>query len=190
MIGHYTTRADAFEGSRLAGIRLSNHVHIRWPHSPFSTRTNQARPGDIIQPANSKAKGDTIESKVIHELVRRGYLVSIPFGDNSSYDLVVDDGGSLYRVQCKTAWRTTHDTIRFNTHSQTTKDGKYHETTYDGEIEAFVVRFPETELLYWVNIGEATNQKMDLRYDAAIDHPSINWAEDFELGEETPRSGR
>lgn len=119
-------------------------------------------------------------------MVRRGYLVSVPFGDNSKYDLVVDDEGTLYRVQCKTAWQTSRDTIRFNTHSQTTKDGEYHETTYHGVIDAFIVGYPERDTLYWIDIADATEHKMDLRYDAAIDHPSINWAEDFELGDEIP----
>lgn len=40
--------------------------------------------------------------------------------------------------------------------------------------------------LYWVDIDDAPESKMDLRYDAAIDHPSINWAEEYELGDEIP----
>lgn len=146
----------------------------------------QECPGVTIPPENSKAIGDTTESRIIHELVRRGYLVSVPFGDNSKYDLVVDDEGSIYRIQCKTAWRTSPHTIRFNTHSQTTKDGEYHETTYEGEIDAFVVRFPETETLYWIDIDDAASKKAVLRFEAEIDHPAINWATDFELGDEIP----
>ena len=171
---------------RFAGIRLSKHGHIRAPPAPFSRRTHQDRPGGTILPENSKATGDATESMAIHELVCRGYLVSVPFGDNSKYDLVVDDEGTLYRVQCKTAWRTTRNTIRFNTHSQTTRDGQYHESTYDGEIDAFVVRFPETETLYWVDIEDAADKKTSLRFEAKIDHPAINWADDFELGDELP----
>lgn len=120
-------------------------------------------------------------------MAKRGYDLSVPFGDNVKYDLIIDDDGVLFRVQCKTAWKTNHGTIRFNTHSQTTRDGKYHESSYVGEIDAFIVRHPEQELLYWVDIQEASEKKMDLRYDAAIDHPSINWADDYELGETIPR---
>lgn len=40
--------------------------------------------------------------------------------------------------------------------------------------------------LYWVDIDDAPESKMDLRYDAAIDHPAINWAEEYELGDEIP----
>ena len=135
---------------------------------------------------NSKDRGDETEAKAIQRLVSAGFSVSIPFGDNDKYDLVADDGSSLYRVQCKTAWQNKEETIRFNTHSQTTKEGAYHERTYHGEIDAFLVRYPETESLYWIDIDDATEQKMELRFDAEIDHPSINWAAEYAFDDVIP----
>lgn len=123
---------------------------------------------------------------MIHELVVRGYGISIPFGDNEKYDLIVDDDGTLYRIQCKTAWRTKVGTIRFNTRSQTTRDGEYYQSTYYGEIDAFVVWYPGDQQLFWINISDAPASQMDLRYEADIDHPSINWAEEFEFGDDIP----
>lgn len=105
---------------------------------------------------NSKDVCDETESKVLGEMVAAGYSVSIPFGDNDRYDLVIDDGCQLHRVQCKTAWANKPETIRFNTHSQTTSDGSYHEETYEDDIDAFVVRYPPGEDLYWIDIDEAT----------------------------------
>jgi len=131
---------------------------------------------------NSKDTGDQTEAKIIHALIKQGYSVSIPFGDNDKYDLVVDDGESLRRVQCKTAWTTAKGTMRFNTHSQTTKNGRYHEQTYHGDIDAFVVLYPENGKIYWIDIEEATSQKMELRFESEIDHPSINWASEYEFG--------
>jgi hypothetical protein len=130
---------------------------------------------------NTKDVGDETEAKVVHELVAAGLSVSIPFGDNDKYDVIVDDGGELHRVQCKTAWQNKPDTIRFNTHSQTTRNGEYHEETYDGAIDAFLVHCPQRDEFYWVDVADATEQKMELRFDADIDHPSINWASDFEF---------
>jgi hypothetical protein len=43
-------------------------------------------------------------------------------------------------------------------------------------------------MLFWVGIEAATSSTMDLRYDAAIDHPAINWATGFKRGEEIPPS--
>ena len=135
---------------------------------------------------NSKDIGDQTEAHILATLVDCGYSVSVPFGDNDKYDMIVDDGERLHRIQCKTGWTTTQGTMRFNTHSQTTRDGQYHESTYAGEIDAFVVRYPQKEALYWVDIDEATQQKMDLRFTATIDHPSINWAADFAFDGEIP----
>jgi hypothetical protein len=130
---------------------------------------------------NSKDTGDETEARVLQELVAAGFSVSIPFGDNDKYDLVVDDDGTLYRVQCKTAWANKPETIRFNTHSQTTRNGRYHEESYHGEIDAFLVRYPKTETLYWIAVSESTGQKMELRFEGDIDHPRINWAEEYEF---------
>ncbi|WP_336000894.1 group I intron-associated PD-(D/E)XK endonuclease [Halorientalis halophila] len=134
----------------------------------------------------TKNRGDESEARIVHELLAAGYSVSIPFGDNDKYDLIVDDGERMHRVQCKTAWANKQNTIRFNTHSQTTEDGQYSEQTYQGRIEAFVVRYPPRETLYWIDVADATTQKMELRFDAEIDHPSINWAADFEFDGEIP----
>ena len=135
---------------------------------------------------NTKDKGDETEARIIHELIAHGYSVSIPFGDNDKYDIVVDDDGELYRVQCKTAWTNKDDTMRFNTHSQTTKEGKYHENVYHGEVDSFLVRYPKNERMHWIDIDEATEQKMELRFDSDIDHPSINWATEYEFDGEIP----
>ncbi|MFC7166794.1 group I intron-associated PD-(D/E)XK endonuclease [Halospeciosus flavus] len=137
---------------------------------------------------NSKDRGDETEVRVLHELVANGHQVSIPFGDNSKYDLVVDDGDRFYRIQCKTGWVADEGVLQFNTHSQTTRDGAYHETGYEGEIDAFVVRYPEEDTLYWIPIADATSRKMRLRFDAEIDHPSINWAADYEFDGTLPGS--
>ncbi|QCS44025.1 group I intron-associated PD-(D/E)XK endonuclease [Natrinema versiforme] len=130
---------------------------------------------------NSKAVGDETEARAISELIASGYSVSIPFGDNDKYDLIVDDGTDLYRIQCKTGWSNKPETLRFNTHSQTTKDGTYHEETYHGLIDAFLVYYPENEQFYWIRAADATGQKMELRFESEIDHPSINWAMDYEF---------
>ena len=135
---------------------------------------------------NTKDAGDETEARVLSELIASGYSVSVPFADNDKYDLVVDTGQRLYRVKCKTAWKNKDETIRFNTHSQTTKDGEYHERTYHGDIDAFVVRYPKRETLYWIQIDDATDQKMELRFEGEIDHPSINWAHEYEFTGELP----
>jgi hypothetical protein len=136
---------------------------------------------ETVRAGNTKDVGDRTEAKVVHELIAAGYSVSIPFGDNDKYDIIVDVVGSLFRVQCKTAWQNKPGTIRFNTHSQTTRDGEYFEENYEEAVDAFLVHYPGNGKLYWVDIEDATTQKMELRFEGEIDHPSINWADRFEF---------
>ncbi|MEE6211026.1 group I intron-associated PD-(D/E)XK endonuclease [Salarchaeum sp. III] len=131
--------------------------------------------------ANTKATGDVTETRLLHELVAAGYSVSVPFGDNDPYDLVVDTGGEFVRVQCKTGW-LEDGRIRFKTASKTTKNGEVTTTDYDGEIDAFMVRCRDTDAVYWVPVEDAGRKNTYLRIDdAEIDHPSINWASAFEF---------
>src|SRR4051794_37999912 len=46
--------------------------------------------------------GDRSALAVMYALRARGYDLLVPFGENTRYDLVVDDGDSLAKVQCKT----------------------------------------------------------------------------------------
>ena len=50
---------------------------------------------------DNKIKGNLIELKVIESFISLGYTVSIPYGDSSRYDLVVDIDGRLFKVQVK-----------------------------------------------------------------------------------------
>lgn len=52
---------------------------------------------------NSKAQGDHGVLKAMEYYSSKGYLLSLPFGDNLKYDLLVDDGKKIYRIQCKTS---------------------------------------------------------------------------------------
>jgi hypothetical protein len=49
-----------------------------------------------------KSKGDRTTLAVMIALREEGYAISIPFGENIRYDLLIDDGNTIGRVQCKT----------------------------------------------------------------------------------------
>ena len=55
--------------------------------------------------AGSKLKivGTVLELEFAAECVRRGAIVSQPFGDNAHYDFLIDNGKGFYRVQVKAA---------------------------------------------------------------------------------------
>ena len=133
---------------------------------------------------NSSRRGDETESIVLAELMRVGLSVSVPFGDSDRYDLIVDDDGSLYRVQCKTgSW--VNGTVRFNLYSSTTASGDRSDSEYTAdEIDAYAVYAQSLDRVYWVPIEDTGHGEMRLRVDDPHPHAplsTINWAEEYEL---------
>jgi len=53
---------------------------------------------------DTKLKADIAESAVVTELLKRGFKVLKPVGDRLPYDLALDLGGGLCRIQVKAAW--------------------------------------------------------------------------------------
>jgi PD-(D/E)XK endonuclease len=82
-----------------------------------------------VKPPTRKQKGDLAELKVAGDLRRRGYDISIPFGEESSYDLVVDRDGRLERVQVKYAERGDRSVIEVRCYSMTIVNGKVRSRT-------------------------------------------------------------
>lgn len=97
---------------------------------------------------NTKQTGDITESICQTEMLKQGYRVSITFGDNCPYDLVLDDGKALKKIQCKTGW-IDKDCIRFNVRSKTTKNGKTVIRKYEtSEVDEFWVYCQDTDKVY------------------------------------------
>lgn len=65
------------------------------------------RSNGLSGPIDTKLKADVAESAVITELLRRGYRVLRPVGDRLPYDLGIDCGSRLLRIQVKSAWYET-----------------------------------------------------------------------------------
>ena len=51
----------------------------------------------------SKQKGNLTELQCITAFYELGYTVSIPYGENSRYDLIADINGELIKVQVKSS---------------------------------------------------------------------------------------
>jgi PD-(D/E)XK endonuclease len=86
-----------------------------------------------------------------------GFAVSIPFGENVRYDLIIDDGCRLARVQCKTG-RLRQGAVLFNVCSCYGHHLRPTETRrdYRGQVDYFVVYCSETSGVYLVPIEDLT----------------------------------
>lgn len=77
--------------------------------------------------ASLKQKGDLAELKVAADLIARGCSLSIPFGEDSSYDLIADFDGRLHRVQVKFT-RSDGHIVRVLCRSHSITKGKVRQT--------------------------------------------------------------
>jgi hypothetical protein len=127
---------------------------------------------------NAKAKGETTEAIILAHLMKLGYAVSIPFGNNQRYDLILDDGKALFRVQCKTG-RFINGCVAFMTCSKNGFTNK--RTPYYNQIEFFLVYSPNTEKIYKVPVNKTSKTQMMLRVNEnqGGNYTRINWAKDF-----------
>src|SRR4051794_33861218 len=102
-----------------------------------------------------KAKGDRSTLAIMIGLRENGYDLLIPFGKNTRYDLVIDDGLTLSRVQCKTG-RLRLGAIHFSIASSYAHHAspKVRRRTYHGEVEYFAVFCPDTGGVYLIPIED------------------------------------
>ena len=114
--------------------------------------------------AHPKTTGDTTVLAVMHALQITGYDILLPFGENTRYDLVIDNGERLARVQCKTG-RLRGGAVRFPACSSYAHhpNPKLIRRDYIGEIDYFGVYCPETGGVYLVPIEDA-----DVRRQGAL----------------------
>jgi hypothetical protein len=126
--------------------------------------------------------GQRTEAAIVSELVRRGYSVLLPFGVNQRYDLVVDLGERLLRVQCKTG-RRRGGCIEFSTVSVRTNTRGWSIRSYVGEADLFLVYWPENRRIYAVPVEEAQGSRFFLRVDPPANgqRRRIRFASDYEL---------
>ena len=132
---------------------------------------------------DTKTKGDISELRVALALAEKGYAVSKPLGENVRYDLVMDDGEKLHRVQVKTG-RIRGDVLIFNcssTHGHRRTAIK--SRPYRGEIELLAVYCPDDGKVYIVPEPELTRTVIYLRLAPPRNNmvKTIRWASHYEL---------
>ena len=116
-----------------------------------------------------KNVGDRTTLAVMLALKMAGLTVLLPFGENTRYDLVVEDEGTFLRVQCKTG-RFRGGAVVFKTMSSYAhhRSAQVARRGYHGEIDCFGVHCPETGGVYLVPIDEVPGTDGRLRVDPAL----------------------
>jgi hypothetical protein len=142
-------------------------------------------PASSVSWNTRKPKGDRTTLAVMLALQEAGYAVLVPFGENTRYDLVIDDGRRLSRVQCKTG-RLRDGTVLFNTcscYGHHMNPGKSRRD-YHGQIDYFAVHCPETGWAYLIPIDAVPNKSggsLRVKPPRNNQRRSVRWAAEYEL---------
>ena len=131
----------------------------------------------------SKTVGERTEAIVLAELLKAGYVVLLPFGDNQRYDMVVDDGGKFLRIQCKTARLISNGgVLYFKTCSTYAHRGRP-TRGYRGEADLFGVYAPELGKVYLIPVDDVGESAASLRVTPARNGQTngVRLAEQYEL---------
>ena len=131
-------------------------------------------------------KGAIAEAEVEAAAIRMGFYVLRPVPEGRRYDLVIDTGPHLLRVQCK--WGLVKDgvvKVRTSTSRYTPLNG-YVRTTYSAEeIDLIAVYADAIDRLFAVPIDEVAGQSyVHLRLTPSRNRQSIGvkWADAYPFG--------
>ena len=104
-------------------------------------------------------KGQIIELKVQEEFLRYGFDISIPTYNSARYDLIVDTGIEILKIQTKKAIQNSELSFTFSCTTQNnmkSSNHSHHKYTKD-EIDYFATVW--NDKVYLVPVDETSNQK-------------------------------
>jgi hypothetical protein len=120
--------------------------------------------------ASTKTKGNITELYLAAKLMQNGFVISFPFGENSRYDLIIERGGELFKVQCKTG-KFKDGAIVISTRStksyRNLEEVKNKVETYQGQVDFIASYCPQLDKCYLIPISECKDFSIKLRVDDA-----------------------
>ena len=137
-------------------------------------------------PLTSGQKGAIAEAEIAAAAIRHGMTVLRPLNEGRRYDLALDTGTQILRVQCKWAPRKGDVIVVCARTSRFTPSVGYVRTTYDPqEIDGVAVYCPDVDECFFIPIAEMAGRGyIDLRLAPARNnqHALVTMADDYDLG--------
>jgi hypothetical protein len=133
---------------------------------------------------STSRKGAAAEAEVAAALIRLNLAVLRPLYEGGRYDLVLDTGRQLLRIQCKWASRQGDVLTARCITSRHTPIGYLRSTYSAEEIDAIAVYAPDTDACYLIPIGEVEGRSaLSLRVGPTRNNQArgVHWARDYEL---------
>ena len=132
------------------------------------------------QMRNTSLKGHIAETHVLTELVKRGFKVSIPFGDYR-YDMVAEKNGRFHRIQVKyLSCKTRHKTLQINFHSVTRTGRRKYGVA---EVDHLIAYYEPTKRFFVIPLKDSNNKfTLQLRLTKPVNNQrsKVTFAERYE----------
>lgn len=98
----------------------------------------------------------------MEKFIEYGFIVSVPYGNNSRYDLLIDCGNDhYYRIQCKTAHLNENGSYTINVANSVSTTTKRTVKYYDNTQIDFIASIIQNQLVIIpVNLISASKSKI------------------------------
>lgn len=130
---------------------------------------------------DTKGMGNKAEIVIMSEFIKHGIAVSIPFGNNEAYDLVIDTKQGFKSVQVKHGSIHNGCVLADIRHRKGYDKIKY--DTYDGKVDYIAIWCEEIDSCYLIDIAECNGKtRLNLRIEAPKNNSCIStivWAKDY-----------
>ena len=131
---------------------------------------------------NSKIKGDITEISCMLEFIKRGYNVSIPYGESAKYDFIVEINNKFYRFQSKTSRLNKNGSIHFSKRMIRKNNKECHTEFYTkNDIDYFCTYYNSECYIVDINIGSKNDFKLRIKEAKNNQTEKINFAENFTI---------
>jgi PD-(D/E)XK endonuclease len=134
---------------------------------------------------STNQKGAIAEMRIAAEALELGCTVYRPMSEGCRYDLIIDVGGPLLRVQCKWASVRGAIVVVYTITSRLTPRG-YVRTTYrPTEVDGIAAYCHELKRCFWLPIDEIAGKSvvhLRLRPARNGQRSGLKWAQHYPLG--------
>ena len=125
-------------------------------------------------------KGNSSEAVVLAAYIQAGFLVSLPFGGGAAYDLIVDSGARLIKVQVKTG-KLGYGCVMYQARRHRGSKNNTFSCYKEGEVDVFAIWCPANQQLYVVPAEHSLTAEVRLRIVDAqnFQEKKIKWAKNY-----------
>ena len=125
-------------------------------------------------------KGALTELQCQKDFITNGILVSQPIVQDSKYDFIIDLGGKLYKIQCKSS-SISNDKYFITLKTKSTNIRTMKDTYYTkNDIDFFYTCYEGVS--YLIPVEDAGNGETRLRFFSnQPNNPNIRWAKNYEF---------